>query len=86
MLEAVRILGLEKKTKIYQASTSELFGLVHGPEQGLFRLFHIKNLRFKGTNDYSPAAPGSSSSRTHKNFVIFAEKTDTFMAYIHNKY
>ncbi|MFC2396521.1 MAG: GDP-mannose 4,6-dehydratase [Porphyromonas pasteri] len=28
ILEAVRILGLEKKTKIYQASTSELFGLV----------------------------------------------------------
>ena len=28
MLEAVRIWGLEKKTKIYQASTSELFGLV----------------------------------------------------------
>jgi GDPmannose 4,6-dehydratase len=28
VLEAVRILGLEKKTKIYQASTSELFGLV----------------------------------------------------------
>ena len=28
MLEAVRILGLEKKTKIYQASTSELFRLV----------------------------------------------------------
>lgn len=28
MLEAVRILGLEKTTKIYQASTSELFGLV----------------------------------------------------------
>ena len=28
MLEAVRILGLEKKTKIYQASTSELFGKV----------------------------------------------------------
>lgn len=26
ILEAVRILGLEKKTKIYQASTSELFG------------------------------------------------------------
>ena len=30
MLEAVRILGLEKKTKIYQASTSELFGLGAG--------------------------------------------------------
>ena len=28
LLEAVRMLGLEKKTKIYQASTSELFGKV----------------------------------------------------------
>jgi GDPmannose 4,6-dehydratase len=28
VLEAVRILGLEQKTKIYQASTSELYGLV----------------------------------------------------------
>ena len=28
MLEAVRILGMEKKTRIYQASTSELFGKV----------------------------------------------------------
>ena len=28
MLEAIRILGLEKKTKFYQASTSELFGKV----------------------------------------------------------
>lgn len=28
LLEAVRILGLEKKTRLYQASTSELFGLV----------------------------------------------------------
>lgn len=28
VLEAVRILGLTKKTKIYQASTSELYGLV----------------------------------------------------------
>ena len=28
LLEAVRILGLEKKTKLYQASTSELFGKV----------------------------------------------------------
>ncbi|CAN5543432.1 GDP-mannose 4,6-dehydratase [soil metagenome] len=28
VLEAVRILGLEKKTRIYQASTSELYGLV----------------------------------------------------------
>ena len=28
LMEAVRILGLEKKTRIYQASTSELYGLV----------------------------------------------------------
>jgi len=28
LLEAIRILGMEKKTKIYQASTSELYGLV----------------------------------------------------------
>ena len=28
VLEAIRILGLEKKTRFYQASTSELFGLV----------------------------------------------------------
>src|SRR3712207_8109381 len=27
ILEAVRLLGLTKKTKIYQASTSELYGL-----------------------------------------------------------
>ena len=29
ILEAVRFLGLEKKTRIYQASTSELYGKVH---------------------------------------------------------
>ena len=28
LLEAVRILGLEQRTRIYQASTSELYGLV----------------------------------------------------------
>ena len=28
LLEAIKILGLEKKTKVYQASTSELFGMV----------------------------------------------------------
>lgn len=33
LLEAVRILGLEKKTKFYQASTSELFGLVQETPQ-----------------------------------------------------
>ncbi|MBB5439713.1 GDPmannose 4,6-dehydratase [Pedobacter sp. AK017] len=33
LLEAVRILGMEKKTKIYQASTSELYGLVQAVPQ-----------------------------------------------------
>jgi GDPmannose 4,6-dehydratase len=33
VLEAVRILGLEKKTRFYQASTSELFGLVQETPQ-----------------------------------------------------
>ncbi|PTM04690.1 MAG: GDP-mannose 4,6-dehydratase [Bacteroidetes bacterium] len=33
ILEAVRLLGLEHKTKIYQASTSELYGLVQAVPQ-----------------------------------------------------
>jgi GDPmannose 4,6-dehydratase len=33
LLEAVRLLGLEKKTRIYQASTSELYGLVQAVPQ-----------------------------------------------------
>ena len=33
ILEAVRLLGLERKTKIYQASTSELYGLVQETPQ-----------------------------------------------------
>ena len=33
LLEAVRILGLSEKTKIYQASTSELYGLVQAVPQ-----------------------------------------------------
>ena len=33
VLEAVRLLGMEKKTRIYQASTSELYGLVQETPQ-----------------------------------------------------
>lgn len=33
LLEAIRFLGLEKKTRFYQASTSELFGLVQETPQ-----------------------------------------------------
>ena len=35
MLEAIRILGLEKKTKFYQASTSELYGDATPPQNEL---------------------------------------------------
>ncbi|NIJ44306.1 GDPmannose 4,6-dehydratase [Wenyingzhuangia heitensis] len=41
ILEAVRILGLEKKTRIYQASTSELFGGM--PENKNERGFYDEN-------------------------------------------
>jgi len=39
LLEAIRLLGLEQKTKFYQASTSEMFGLVEdeGPLNELSR-------------------------------------------------
>src|SRR5258708_17826556 len=34
LLEAIRILGMEKETRVYQASTSELYGLVQeGPQK-----------------------------------------------------
>lgn len=33
ILEAVRLLGMEKKTRVYQASTSELYGLVQAVPQ-----------------------------------------------------
>ena len=43
MLEAVRILHLEKKTKIYQASTSELFGLVQEVPQKETTPFYLRS-------------------------------------------
>jgi len=43
ILEAVRILGLIKKTKIYQASTSELYGLVQEVPQNESTPFHPRS-------------------------------------------
>ena len=34
ILEAIRTVGLEKTTRFYQASTSELYGLVQYPAEG----------------------------------------------------
>ncbi len=43
ILEAVRLLGLEKKTKIYQASTSELFGKVQEVPQSELTPFYPRS-------------------------------------------
>ncbi len=43
LLEAIRILKLEKKTKFYQASTSELYGLVQEVPQSETTPFHPRS-------------------------------------------
>ena len=43
LLEAIRFLGLEKKTRFYQASTSELFGLVKETPQRETTPFHPRS-------------------------------------------
>ena len=43
ILEAVRLLGFEKKTKIYQASTSELYGLIQEVPQNELTKFYPRS-------------------------------------------
>lgn len=43
LLEAIRILGLQKKTRFYQASTSEMFGLVQETPQRETTPFHPRS-------------------------------------------
>ncbi len=43
ILEAIRFLGLEKKTRFYQASTSELYGLVRETPQNEKTPFHPRS-------------------------------------------
>ena len=43
LLEAIRFLGLEKKTRFFQASTSELFGLVQQTPQNETTPFHPRS-------------------------------------------
>ncbi|MBD0413469.1 GDP-mannose 4,6-dehydratase [Oryzicola mucosus] len=43
LLEAIRFLGLEKKTRFYQASTSELYGLVQETPQNETTPFHPRS-------------------------------------------
>ena len=53
ILEAVRILGLEKKTKIYQASTSELYGGI--PENKNDKGFYDESSPFYPRSPYGVA-------------------------------
>ena len=53
ILEAVRILGLEKKTRIYQASTSELYGGM--PENKNDKGFYDENSPFYPRSPYGVA-------------------------------
>ena len=53
VLEAVRLLGLEKKTKIYQASTSELYGGM--PENKNEKGFYDENSPFYPRSPYGVA-------------------------------
>ena len=53
VLEAVRLLGLEKKTKIYQASTSELYGGM--PENKNKKGFYDENSPFYPRSPYGVA-------------------------------
>ena len=48
MLEAIRFLGLEQKTRFYQASTSELYGLVK-------KYLNVKRHRFYPRSPYAVA-------------------------------
>lgn len=43
LLESIRILGLEKTTRFYQASTSEMFGTGHGESQNERTPFHPRS-------------------------------------------
>src|SRR5512132_719934 len=43
LLEAIRILGMEKETRFYQASTSELYGLVQEVPQKETTAFHPRS-------------------------------------------
>ena len=53
ILEAIRILGLEKKTRIYQASTSELYGGM--PENKNAKGFYDENSPFYPRSPYGVA-------------------------------
>ena len=68
LLEAVRALGLEKKTKIYQASTSEMYG-------NSFSKMQIENTDFKRRSVY-----GISKLFTHNLVSNYEEAYNLFLS------
>jgi GDPmannose 4,6-dehydratase len=66
LLEAIRILGLEKKTRFYQASTSEMFGKVHEVPQ-------------RETTPFYPRSPyGAAKAYAHWVTVNYREAYGLF--------
>ncbi len=66
LLEAIRILNLEKKTKFYQASTSEMFGLVQEVPQ-------------KETTPFYPRSPyGVAKLYSHWITINYRESYNIF--------
>jgi GDPmannose 4,6-dehydratase len=66
LLEAIRFLGLEKKTRFYQASTSELYGLVQETPQKKFIFWVLLQKNPKNTRPpFTRDLPMLSQSYTH---------------------
>src|SRR5207253_1234849 len=63
-LEAIRILGMEKETRFYQASTSELYGLVQEIPQ-------------KETTPFHPRSP-YGVAKLHGYWIIYREAYGIF--------
>lgn len=63
LLEAIRFLGLEKKTRFYQASTSELYGLVQEIPQKETTPF-TRDLRMRSPNCMPTGSPLTTANPT----------------------
>jgi GDPmannose 4,6-dehydratase len=64
LLEAMRFLGLEKKTRVYQASTSELYGLVQEKPQSTIGSSSFGMAFVAGKKRVPKPATGNTALRT----------------------
>ena len=70
LLEAIRILGMEKRVKFYQASTSELFGLAQA-SNGIGKIMRTVCLALiAGTNDV--VSPKATANAVAPAFLFLA--------------